>query len=549
MWDAEGGYGAIASRTTSYNSLTNDLLTTSTATLPRIFRRLSSSPEFKLYFADRINRHLFNGGILDERDPDGAGPLKHWQQARFDEMVKEAGELVKYQNNGTAMKTAPWTTWWGVTNGRRTYLLGDVPGRQQFRDSGYWPRTEPPIFSQHGGQVPPGYSLSMTSYVATTGQTATIYFTMDGSDPRRWGGVLNPAAQRYTNDIPIPAVATVKARARNNMNGEWSPLTAATFAPNAVPASAANLVIAEIMYHPPNATAAEVAAGYSNADDFEFARLRNIGSTPINLLSVRFAAGITFDFTASPLRYLTPGADILVVANRAAFQKRYGQGLNGIIAGEYGGSLANSGERLFLIDALSMPIRDFTYGETFPWPAAADGDGPSLILLDPASNPDHGNPTNWTVSALPGGLPGGSPSPQSFDQWRALLWSGTNATNNAVSGATMDQDGDGVCHFMEYAFGLSPLQASPEPALQIWVEEFDGEPHLAIKIERSAAAANALFLWEHSTDLTAWASASALLELVSEQIAPTGLLTQQYREIDPLSATTARFIRLRVAGP
>jgi hypothetical protein len=372
---------------------------------------------------------------------------------------------------------------------------------------------------------------------------------MDGSDPRQVGGALNPAAQRYTNAIPIPAVAIVQARARNNTTQEWSPLTSATFAPNSVPASADNLVISEIMYHPPNATAAEIAAGYDNADDFEFARLRNIGSTPIDLLSVRFADGITFDFKASAVRYLTPGADILVVANRAAFQKRYGLGLNGLIAGEYGGSLANGGERLFLVDANGTTIRDFTYADTLPWPPEADGHGPSLVLVDAVSNPDHGDPANWTISAIPGGLPGGSAPQQSFSQWCALFWSGSSATNKLVSGPTADPDADGAGNFLEYAFGLLPFQASAPPGVQGWVEEFDGESHLAIRITRSPAAANATFLWEHSEDLSSWSSAAATLDLISSQSHPNGLLTEQFREIDPLSQYTTRFIRLRVAGP
>jgi len=73
--------------------------------------------------------------------------------------------------------------------------------------------------------------------------------------------------------------------------------------------------------------------------------------------------------------------------------------------------------------------------------------------------------------------------------------------------------------------------------------------HLAIKLERSPAAENALFLWEQSTDLTSWTSASGMLQLVSEQTRANGLLVQQYREVDPLSASSARFIRLRVVGP
>jgi hypothetical protein len=106
------------------------------------------------------------------------------------------------------------------------------------RDAGFWPLTEPPVFSQHGGMVPPGYSLSMTSSVAIPGQTAAIHYTLDGSDPRLPGGLLNPAASRYTAPVALTELCTVKARARNNLTGEWSPLTEATFAPAAVPASA-----------------------------------------------------------------------------------------------------------------------------------------------------------------------------------------------------------------------------------------------------------------------------------------------------------------------
>ena len=41
-------------------------------------------------------------------------------------------------------------------------------------------------------------------------------------------------------------------------------------------------------------------------------------------MAVGFALGITFDFTTSPIRYLNPGASVLLVKNRTAFQTRYG---------------------------------------------------------------------------------------------------------------------------------------------------------------------------------------------------------------------------------
>src|SRR5205085_3407430 len=114
--------------------------------------------------------------------------------------------------------------------------------------------------------------------------------------------------------------------------------------------SSANLVIAEIMYPPPDATTNQLAAGSNNADDFEFIRLLNIGSVPLDLGSVVFTAGVTFDFGVGAVRFLNPGASMLVVKNRAAFRLRYGNSLDARIAGEYTGNLSNSGERLALLN-------------------------------------------------------------------------------------------------------------------------------------------------------------------------------------------------------
>lgn len=554
IWDAEGGFAAIASsRSTAYNTITNDLIVPSThgnynVALARIFRRLSTSPEFRLLFADHINAQMFNNGALDDRDPDGAGPRKHRVAQRLDELVKEAGELVKY-SSGQAIKQTAFNTWWGVTNSRRSYLLGDTPGRQMFRDSGFWPLTEPPVFSQHGGPVPPGFSLSVTSYVAAAGQTADIFYTTDGSDPRLTGGALSPAAWFYAGPFQISSVVTIKARALNSTTGEWSPLTAATFAPEAVPASAANLVIAELMYHPPHATSSELAAGYHNADDFEFARLQNIGPTPIDLTGVRFTAGITFDFTASPVRYLSTGGNILVIANLAAFQTRYGHGCDPIIAGVYAGNLANSGERLQLVDTNGLTIRDFAYDDYYPWPEAADGDGPSLVLADPYSNPDHGNVGNWTVSAVAGGMPSGSPTAQTYATWRALVWDTLNATNNLVSGPTADPDGDGLNNFLEYALGSDPLRPSARPVIETSIEDADGAPRLVVTVRFSPSAQDAAFTWEQSADLVNWSPAGWSLMPLSSEISPAGFCTQRLQDVEPLPADCARFLRLRVSGP
>ncbi|RYZ28105.1 MAG: hypothetical protein EOP49_41735, partial [Sphingobacteriales bacterium] len=98
-----------------------------------------------------------------------------------------------------------------------------------------------------------------------------------------------------------------------------------------VPASAANLVVSEIMYNPGLPSSAEQAAGFTDPDSFEFIEVMNISATEtVNLTDLKFTEGITFSF---PTLALAPGTRALIVGNQAAFQKRYGTG--GTILGQY----------------------------------------------------------------------------------------------------------------------------------------------------------------------------------------------------------------------
>ena len=103
---------------------------------------------------------------------------------------------------------------------------------------------------------------------------------------------------------------------------------------------------------------------------------------------------------------------MLVAVNPAAFQLRYGGAAAASITGLYAGNLSNGGEQLRLIDARGLILRDLSFGDLPPWPIGPDGDGPSLILRDPGTNPDHTDPANWIASAIPGGLPMGVPPAQ-----------------------------------------------------------------------------------------------------------------------------------------
>ena len=169
-----------------------------------------------------------------------------------------------------------------------------------------------------------------------------------------------------------------------------------------VPAAAGNLVVSEIMYHPANPSPAESLAGFSNADDFEFVELMNVGANTVDLTGAVFTDGIAFTFTGGTL---APGARLLLVRSAAAFAQRYGAIPT---RGVYTGTLGNAGDHLLLLDRGGVPILDFSYSDSAPWPAEADGSGYSLTLIRPATLPNPALAASWRVSVFIGGSPGAS---------------------------------------------------------------------------------------------------------------------------------------------
>ncbi|MBI3416104.1 MAG: lamin tail domain-containing protein [Verrucomicrobia bacterium] len=257
---------------------------------------------------------------------------------------------------------------------------------------------QPPALSAGGGLVAPG---SIVSILVQT--NATVYFTLDGSDPRLPQGNISLNATVYSEPIRIEASARLVARAFNSkvrqrngppLSSPWSRAIAATFTVAPPP-----LIVTEIMFHP-----AASASSTNTATDFEFIELKNSSTSPVNLAGYRFTDGIQFAFSAtSGVSALAPGERVLVAKNRAAFVSRYPAITN--VVGDFTGSLAQSGERLRLEGPLQQPIVDFTFaGDWFP---LADGFGFSLVLADetiPSS--ELGAQSSWRLSANVGGSPG-----------------------------------------------------------------------------------------------------------------------------------------------
>lgn len=266
--------------------------------------------------------------------------------------------------------------------------------------------TQPPSLGSGGGRVLPGYLLTITGPPG-----ATIYYTLDGSDPRAPRGGIAANATAYSDPIEIQANARVVARARDltkrqiggppaGSSTPWSRPVAATFMVTIPP-----LLITEIMFHP----AAPPAGSTNSASDFEFLELKNAGDAPLSLIGFNLTNAITFVFTTnSAVTMLNPGERVLIVKNRIAFESLYTGAF--AIAGEFNGNLANAGDRITLIGPLGETVSDFAYSEA--WEPLADGFGFSLVLRDESTLPDQlGERPVWRLSANVAGSPGRTDPP------------------------------------------------------------------------------------------------------------------------------------------
>ena len=163
-----------------------------------------------------------------------------------------------------------------------------------------------------------------------------------------------------------------------------------------------NLRVVEINYNPHDATPEELLIDANfDGELTEYIELQNTSDTlTLNLENVVLSEAIAFTF---PTTSLAPGDTILVVRDQAAFEVRYGGGLN--IAGEFtlDTKLSNNGERFRLASPENATIHDFEYDDQGDWPNRADGKGAVLEIIDTEGNYGDGN--NWRSSTEYSGTP------------------------------------------------------------------------------------------------------------------------------------------------
>jgi len=280
-------------------------------------------------------------------------------------------------SGGTASEFASLRAWVATRN---------ASIRAQFRHP-FVPR---PIFNHPGGEVAPGFTLTLNA------PAGTVYYTVDGSDPRAPGGAPSASAFAYTAPLMVESHLTVVARALVGTN--WCGLPAVAAFSLASHGSA--LRVTELMYNPVDLNLSDSR----DNDAYEFIELRNTASEPLNLSGFT-CDGITFSFSNGFA--VAAGAYVVLVRDPAAFAERYpGIAQHGV----YLGKLDNGGEKIRVRRPDGTTVLSVEYDDDPPWVISADGMGHSLVNTDTEANPD--DPAVWRASSALLGSPGaGDPAP------------------------------------------------------------------------------------------------------------------------------------------
>lgn len=361
---------------------------------------LDGLAEYRMRFADRLQKHFFNGGALE---PDVCGARWMARAAELDRaIIGESARWGDHRRNPAYTRDAEWLSEQArLMNSYFPVRSSNVLSRYQ--TDGFFPSIDAPVFvvdgvPQHGGEIPSGGSLTLTA------GSGTIYYTLDGSDPRLEGGELNPAAVAISSGGEVTLPSSLLVRTRLLEGGEWSALEESEFYVEPL-AGAGDLVMSEVHYHPYGATEAEKAAGLaltvprdlSDPELFEFVEIRNNSAGAVNLAGVRFGSGIVYTFEALALE---GGGHVVLARDEDAFKVRYpGVPRTGI----YGGNLENSGEELTLLLANGDVAASLSYNASGRWPDRADGGGSSLELIDASG--DSADSENWRSSSEFNGSP------------------------------------------------------------------------------------------------------------------------------------------------
>ena len=319
-----------------------------------------------------------------------------------------ADELKEAQKRDLAKwNRRPRSAYGGTYEGEVNHMKTWLSQRISFMEGQF---VDPPESDKQAGYIEPGTLIGLKSK-----ESGKIYYTLDGTDPRRAGGSVAAKAILYGNK-PIKITESTLLTARvyktthrsltgsNNppLSSKWSgPLTHFySITPSPV---AGELLISELHYHPADPTPNELSVDSTfKASDFEFIELLNNSEQPLNLTGLAVAGEVRFSFLTDTDKTLDPGERLLLVRNARAFATRYGEEIS--TGGVYSGKLSNGGGRLQIVDQGGKTILELHYLDD--WHPTTDGRGFSLVAKQVVPHGAEAGAEYWRASWNDHGSPG-----------------------------------------------------------------------------------------------------------------------------------------------
>jgi len=184
-----------------------------------LHQRLTLNQAYRSRFADRVHQHLFQTGALTAQRADTI-----WRDRSRPMDTAIIAESARWGDFRRDVEARSWPQANFDLYTRDDHYMPDqayildtyLPQRTdivlaQFRAKKLYPAIDAPVLVPPGGVVPPGFALSMLN----PNDAGSIYYTLDGSDPRQITGQtprqLTGLAPRILVDVNAAATAHVPA--------------------------------------------------------------------------------------------------------------------------------------------------------------------------------------------------------------------------------------------------------------------------------------------------------------------------------------------------
>jgi len=357
--------------------------------------KLSANPEYRIRFADRAWKHFSDNGVfspdstlkrlnkrINELDPAVVAESARWGDSKragtpYTRITNWIPEINKIRNNFIPLRT--------------NIVIS------QLKQAGLYPMIEAPVIKSQANilnETDIVFTSQFSIIIENPNSSGTVYYTLNGTDPRKTGGGINTGTLFSLKDINLKISASAQIKARVLSNGQWSALRQVNFINQNEDYS--KFRITELHYHPPDYIS---GSDTTEGQDLEFLEFKNTGNNSINLGGLVVDSAVHYTF---PEKSLLPPKQFYVIASKPKkFFNYYGM----LPSGNFQGNFSNSGEEVLLSDPDGAEIMDFVYDDSSPWPSEADGEGFSLSSaeINPSGSP--GDYSYWTLSVIKDGTP------------------------------------------------------------------------------------------------------------------------------------------------